>query len=184
MSLPQTIDGLHASRILNPVLVKSAKQHCQIDYAYKSIAMLEYLVKLKKLCTLAALCTVTMFNVAIAQEEGEQTGPRYVYIALDPDIITNYAGDNAKKLGYLRMTVELMLDNPIFITDVEHHMPLLRASAIEVIGAQNEQKIRSLTGREEIRRTMLKNFRDILMKETGNEVVKDIIFTKYLRQGG
>lgn len=146
--------------------------------------MLEYLRTLTKLCTLVTLFILCSINVAKAQEDGEQSGPSYAYIALDPDIVTNYAGDNSKKLGFLRITIELMLDNPNFIADVEHHMPLLRASAIEVIGAQNEQKVKSLTGREEMRRMILKNFRDILSKETGNEIVKDIIFTKYLRQGG
>jgi flagellar FliL protein len=77
-----------------------------------------------------------------------------------------------------------MLDEPNYIGDIEHHMPLLRAVAIEVIGAKNEQQVKSLTGREELRREILKRFRDILTKETGAEVVKDIIFTKYLRQGG
>lgn len=122
-------------------------------------------------------------NHAKAQESAN-TGSNYAYIALDPDIITNYAGDNSKKLGYLRLTIEIMLDEPNYIADIEHHMPLLRAIAIEVIGAKNEQQVRSLTGREELRRDILKRFRDILIKETGSEVVKDIIFTKYLRQGG
>lgn len=125
---------------------------------------------------LGAACT------SYAQEE--DTGPSFAYIALDPDIVTNYAGDNSKKLGYLRITIEIMLDNAAYIGDIEHHMPLLRATAIEVVGAQNEQKVKSLTGREEMRRSILKNFRDILIKETGNEMIKDIIFTKYLRQGG
>ena len=133
---------------------------------------------------LIALLSVNLMFVTQAQDAGEQTGPQYVYIALDPDIVTNYAGDNSKKLGYLRMTIEIMLDNPTFIVDVEHHMPLLRATAIEVVGSQNEQQVKSLTGREEMRRSILKNFRDILVRETGNEIVKDIIFTKYLRQGG
>lgn len=119
-----------------------------------------------------------------AQESEVVSGPRYAYIALDPDIVTNYAGDNAKKLGYLRLTIEIMLDNPDNIAHIEHHMPLLRAAAIEVVGGKNEQQVRSLTGREELRREILNRFRDSLIKETGNEVVKDIIFTKYLRQGG
>lgn len=146
--------------------------------------MLEYLPTLKKLCALATLFIVCSINVAKAQEDVDQASPSYAYIALDPDIVTNYAGDNSKKLGFLRITIELMLDNPDFIVDIEHHMPLLRASAIEVIGAQNEQKIKSLTGREEMRRIILRKFRDTLSRETGNVIVKDIIFTKYLRQGG
>ncbi len=129
------------------------------------------------------LCFTFLSCQANAQDE-QSSAPMYAYIALDPDIITNYAGDNSKRLGYLRLTIEMMLDNPDFIEDIEHHMPLLRATAIEIIGAQNEQTVKSLTGREDMRRQILKSFRDILMRETGNVVVKDIIFTKYLRQGG
>lgn len=108
----------------------------------------------------------------------------YVYVALEPDIVTNYAGDNSKKLGYVRVTIEMMVADPAKIIDVEHHMPLLRATAIEVLGAQPEDKIRSLTGREDIRRIVLQRFKDIMKRETGENVIENIIFTKYLRQGG
>ena len=128
-----------------------------------------------------AFAIILMSGQLFAQEE---TGPSYAYVALDPDIVTNYAGDNSKKLGYLRLTIEMMLDDPEFIMEIEHHMPLLRASAIEIVGAQSEQKVRSLTGREDMRREILSKFKGLLMRETGNEIVKDIIFTKYLRQGG
>lgn len=145
------------------------------------------LTHLRLSSVLSLLCLISVFALsdsAQAQEDAPVAGPNYAYIALDPDIITNYAGDNSKKLGYLRLTVEIMLDNAKYIGDIEHHMPLLRATAIEVIGAQSEQQVKSLTGREEMRREMLKRFRSNLIKETGNEVIKDIIFTKYLRQGG
>ncbi|MFT6412428.1 MAG: flagellar FliL protein, partial [Glaciecola sp.] len=59
-----------------------------------------------------------------------------------------------------------------------------RATAIEVFGAQPEDKIRSLTGREDIRRQLLQKFKDIMKRETGESVIENIIFTKYLRQGG
>ena len=119
---------------------------------------------------------------ASAQEESE--GPKYAYVGLEPDIVTNYAGDNSKKLGYVRVTIEMMVSDPSLIPEIEHHMPLLRATAIEVFGAQPEDKIRSLTGREDIRRMVLLQFRDIMKRETGEDTIENIIFTKYLRQGG
>ena len=110
--------------------------------------------------------------------------PTFAYVGLEPDIVTNYAGDNSKKLGYVRVTIEMMVADPSKIIDIEHHMPLLRATAIEVLGAQPEDKIRSLTGREDIRRMVLQKFKDIMKRETGEDVIENIIFTKYLRQGG
>ncbi|MFC4700686.1 flagellar basal body-associated FliL family protein [Glaciecola siphonariae] len=123
-------------------------------------------------------------SYADAQDDGANAVSGVAYVAIEPDIVTNYAGDNGERLGFLRITIEMMLDNPALIPELEHHLPLLRATAIEIIGAQPEQKIRSLTGREEMRRLILKRFRDIMSKEAGDETVKDIIFTKYLRQGG
>lgn len=138
-----------------------------------------------KLATLFwLLMAACVFNYAKAQEEGDLAVPTYAYIGIEPDIITNYAGDNSKRLGYVRITIEMMIDDPTKIPDIEHHMPLLRATAIEVIGAQPEDKIKSLTGREDIRRNLLKSFKEIMKKETGDEIMKNIIFTKFLRQGG
>ena len=107
----------------------------------------------------------------------------YAYYGLEPDIITNYLGSNARKLGYVRVTVELMLESAEYLEAAEHHSPLLRATAIDIFGRQPEDKVKSLTGREDIRRTCLEQIRELMKKETGTEMVKDVIFTKYLYQG-
>ena len=136
---------------------------------------------------LLSLVLLIGFSLAMsvsAEAQEEPAGPSYAYVGLEPDIVTNYAGDNSKKLGYVRVTIEMMVSDPSLIPEIEHHMPLLRATAIEVFGAQPEDKIRSLTGREDIRRMVLQQFRDIMKRETGEDTIENIIFTKYLRQGG
>lgn len=131
------------------------------------------------------LCLLAASHQSLAQEDqATLKAPKFAYVGLEPDIVTNYAGDNSQKLGYVRVTIEMMVADPTTIMDIEHHMPLLRATAIEVFGAQPEDKIRSLTGRDEIRRKVLKEFKTIMKRETGEEVIENIIFTKYLRQGG
>ncbi|WP_420807511.1 flagellar basal body-associated protein FliL [Alteromonas flava] len=104
-------------------------------------------------------------------------------MGLEPDIVTNYLSGNARTLGFVRVTVELMLDDADNLEVVEHHMPLLRAIVIEVFGRQPEDKVKSLTGREDIRRTILQLLQQRMEKETGKAVVSDVIFTKYLYQG-
>lgn len=111
-------------------------------------------------------------------------GANYGYYGLEPDIVTNYISDGSRKLGYVRVTVELMLEDISTIEAVEHHSPLLRATVIDIIGRQSEDKVKSLTGREEIRRACLEKMRKLMKQETGSEMFKDVIFTKYLYQGG
>ncbi|MFT6345752.1 MAG: flagellar FliL protein [Paraglaciecola sp.] len=104
----------------------------------------------------------------------------YAYFSLEPDIVTNYLGSSAKNLGFIRVTIELMLEDAEFLEAAEHHSPLMRAATIEVFGSQREEKVRSLSGREEIRQDCLKKLRVLMLRETGFEMVKDVIFTKYL----
>ncbi|MCW8091169.1 flagellar basal body-associated protein FliL [Alteromonas sp. ASW11-130] len=106
----------------------------------------------------------------------------FAYLGLEPDIVTNYVGQTAVRLGYVRVTVELMIHDVDQLETAEHHLPLLRATAIEVFGSQPEEKVKSLTGREDIRQTLLKAMQNHMKKETGSEVVRDVIFTKYLYQ--
>lgn len=107
----------------------------------------------------------------------------YAYYGLEPDIVTNYLGTGARKLGYVRMTVEIMLEDVSYLEAAEHHSPLLRATIIDIFGSQPEEKVKSLTGREDIRRTCMEKLRELMKKETGSEMIKDVIFTKYLYQG-
>lgn len=105
------------------------------------------------------------------------------YFGLEPDIVTNYISSNSSRIGYVRVTIELMLDSAKHLEAAEHHAPLLRATTIDIFGRQSEDQIKSLTGREDIRRACLDELRKLMKAETGSEMIKDVIFTKYLYQG-
>lgn len=109
-----------------------------------------------------------------------QDNPNYAYLGLEPDIITNFISPSARKLGYVRISVELMINDADQMEIAEHHMPLLRATAIEIVGQQSAEKVKSLTGREDIRLAMLAALQQHMKQETGAEIIKNVIFTKYL----
>ncbi|MEC8208546.1 MAG: flagellar basal body-associated protein FliL [Pseudomonadota bacterium] len=102
------------------------------------------------------------------------------YFGFEPDIITNYIGQGNKKLGYVRITVDLMLNDLSDIAIVEHHTPLLRDAIVEILSKEPEENIKSLTGREEIRKRCTEKLKALLKQETGQEIVREVLFTKYL----
>lgn len=128
-------------------------------------------------CLVVTLCGVFMLLSSTAHA---QTKANYAYLGLEPDIVTNFISPSARKLGYVRVTVELMINDADQLEIAQHHMPLLRATAIEVFGQQTAEKIKSLTGREDIRLAILKALQDHMKRETGAEIIKNVIFTKYL----
>ena len=114
---------------------------------------------------------------AVAQQPQE-----IVYYGFDPDIVTNYISGNRRSLGYIRVTVELMIEDKAYLSSIEHHEPLILDIIVSTFNKQPEDQIKSLTGREEIRLTILDKLQQAMKKEAGQSMIKDILFTKYLYQ--
>lgn len=112
----------------------------------------------------------------------KQAKPKIVYYGFDPDIVTNFVSTNAKSLGYVRVTMELMIKDEKYLPIIEHNEPMILDAIIGVFGKEQENAIKSLTGREEIRIKILNRLNELMKKETGNEMIQDVLFTKYLYQ--
>jgi flagellar FliL protein len=132
----------------------------------------------KTLWIFASLLSLLSYHCVVNGQEVVRKN--YAYFSLEPEIVTNYLGSSARKLGFVRVSIELMLEDAEFLEAAEHHSPLIRAATIEVFGSQPAEKVKSLTGREDIRRNCLEKIKELMLKETGSEMVKDVIFTKYL----
>jgi flagellar FliL protein len=100
------------------------------------------------------------------------------YFGLEPDIITNYVAVK-KKMGYVRLSVELMVSGEN-LEIVEHHSPLLRDAIITIIGKQSEAKVKSIKGRSEIQLLCEEQVKELLAKETGQPLIKKLLFTQWL----
>ena len=103
----------------------------------------------------------------------------YAYFGFEPSIVTNYVAVK-KKMGYVRLTVELMIEDASNYEIVEHHAPLLRDAIINIIGQQPESKVKSINGRHEIKRLCEEKVREILETETGKPLIKKLLFTQWL----
>ncbi|MCG9698389.1 flagellar basal body-associated protein FliL [Shewanella sp. Isolate11] len=133
---------------------------------------------MKKFALLLLIFVTSLTSVGLfaADKKVEDT---YAYYGFEPDIVTNYIS-NRKKLGFVRISVELMVKQPNDLIVLEHHDPLLRAAIIEILGSQPEEKVKSLTGKEEIRRECYDTLNRLLEQEVGRPLVVNLLFTKYL----
>ncbi|MDO6619665.1 MULTISPECIES: flagellar basal body-associated protein FliL [unclassified Shewanella] len=122
---------------------------------------------------------VALFFFPNAHSADDKATGNFAYYGFEPDIVTNYIS-NRKKLGFVKISVELMVKDPKQLQQIEHHDPLLRAAIVEVLGNQPEDKVKSLTGREDIRRACFETVNRLLEAETGEQSVVNLLFTKYL----
>jgi flagellar FliL protein len=133
---------------------------------------------MKKFALLLLIFVTSLAHLG-AYAEGEEALDNYAYYGFEPDIVTNYIS-NRKKLGYVKISVELMVKASEDLIVLEHHDPLLRAAIIEILGSQTEDKVKSLTGKEEIRRECYDTLNRLLEQEIGKPLVVNLLFTKYL----
>ncbi|MGB0935845.1 MAG: flagellar basal body-associated protein FliL [Colwellia sp.] len=122
---------------------------------------------------LGILCLSLLFS---SPTKAEST---YAYLGLEPDIVTNFI-TTKKRMGYVRLSVELMIEDANTYEIIEHHAPLLRDAIIDIIGQQPEEKIKSIKGRAEIKKLCEEKVKALLITETGQPLIRKILFTQWL----
>ncbi len=103
----------------------------------------------------------------------------YTYFDFEPDLITNYISDGPN-IGFVRLTVSIQVASAADLALVQTHEPLLRSALVEYIGEQPENRVKSLEGREEIRKACFELVNTLLERETKQKRATDLLFTKYL----
>ena len=142
---------------------------------------------MKKLFSLFCLCLLLAQPVFASEGGGEGEAevdpnkPVISYFSLDPEIITNYITTN-NEMGYIRIKVELMVNNAGDLALVTKHEPMIRDTINDILGQETVERIRSLKGRDEIRAECQNHINERLEKETGKQPVREVIFTNYLYQ--
>lgn len=136
-----------------------------------------------KKALLAVLCFVffSPLSITTAEEAPAEPVNNYQYFPLEPDIITNYVKPG-KRIGYVRVSIELMTKTNSDYARVEENAPLIRDKIITVLGEQTEQSIKSFAERENIRTRCLTEVNEVLYSVIGVKPVQDLHFTKYLYQ--
>jgi len=121
------------------------------------------------------LSYLLLFSQAFNSAQATQ----YVYFGFEPQIVTNYVAVK-KKMGYVKLSAELMIKGSENYEVVELHSPLLRDAIISIIGKQTEDKVKSIQGRAEILQQCEDKIKSLLIRETGKPLISKLLFTQWL----
>ena len=64
----------------------------------------------------------------------------FAYFGLEPDIVTNYLGSSSQKLGYVRVTVELMLKTAVLLKPLNITHPIFAPKPLNYLAANRKTK--------------------------------------------
>ncbi|ENM3738993.1 TPA: flagellar basal body-associated protein FliL [Vibrio cholerae] len=113
--------------------------------------------------------------------EEKSAVPQLAYFTLEPELTTNFF-TKGNKLGYIQVRIDIMVAKASDLPIVEQHQPLIRDAVVELLGKQTEDTIKSLAGREDLRKSLVNRLNNILLPEVGRTVIADLLFTKYIYQ--
>lgn len=128
---------------------------------------------------LISLCLTA--SLSYAQEEPEPVKEVH-YFDLDPNIITNYQKPPSRRLGFITIDVQFQVSSVANLDALEYHKPLIEDTLIDVINSQDETIIKDIAQRNAIRDKIKQRLSAVLKEETGEPIIEDVLFTKFIYQ--
>ncbi|MGL4734920.1 MAG: flagellar basal body-associated FliL family protein [Enterovibrio sp.] len=129
----------------------------------------------------ALLSFIITIPAQSTEKPPEEQQAAALYFTLEPAITTNYE-TKGSKLGFINVRVDLVAETQTQIKSIEYHQALIRDIIVETLSQQNAARIRSVSGREEIRKLCLERVQKALFVETNELTLIDLLFTHYLYQ--
>jgi len=111
----------------------------------------------------------------VKQSGGSAGSPSGVIFDLDPFVV-NLA--DQQEIRYLKVTIKLELDQPIYKPDVENHLPQIRDSLLVLLSSKDYASIRTVEGKMDLRGEIIHRVNTVLQ----GDKVKGVYFTEFVAQ--
>ena len=165
------INGLIKNRLINTSAVSNAPiraahtftSYCQII----SLALM--------------LCCLAPFTFAEDEEtegDGSESAGGTIYFSIDPAFVTNYGGTD--RLRYVKVEVTLKVDGEAGLSQINHHMPVIRDEMLSLFAQQTASSINSIEGKEELRAKSLEKISEAMLAEDDENHVLEVLFTNFV----
>lgn len=134
---------------------------------------------MRNLITYGFLLILISFHSFSVNAKEEKEPIQYFQIA--PNIMTFYQ-NSGKKMGYIVVQVQIVVRGQDNWDMVELHLPLLQDALIDFFNRQDKATVQDLKLREKLRKQATQRVAKTLKKETGKDIIEDVLFTQYIFQ--
>lgn len=137
----------------------------------------------RRLLTVFWAMLMVTASPASAQEseaEGGDVSTGEQYVDLQPEFILNYGLDG--RLRYLRLEVTLLLNDATAATNANHHAPELRHIVVMNVSRTARSDLQTSAGRQSLRQRLAEDMQALLNDETGEPMVRDVLFSNLILQ--
>jgi len=102
------------------------------------------------------------------------------YVELKPQFVVNYG--EGSRLRYLKAEVTLRTRDPMSAHEIHKHADYLRHELVLLLSRQTVQTVSTAEGKEALRDAALKAVQEVLLRETGQVLVDQVLFTNFIVQ--
>lgn len=128
------------------------------------------------------LITINLAWAADDEQDGteEEKAPTTMgYFEMKPSLVVNLQGGRRK---YMRCDVQLMTQDDTNIEEISTHAPALRHELLMLFGDQESGTLKTIKGKEALRKSALKALQKIMEKLSGEKRIDDLFFTAFYVQ--
>ncbi len=117
-----------------------------------------------------------------AEGSPEPIGGVVRYIELKPTFVTNFGASDSGHLRYVKADITVRVSNKNAEYAARYHLPALRDKLVLLLSRQDESTVASAAGRETIKAEAIKELREVLRREEGEDYIEDLMFTNFVVQ--
>lgn len=103
-----------------------------------------------------------------------------LYFAMEKPFVVNLSGSDT--LTYLQVNVQFKLKKPEFRAKLQQQLPAIENTLVMLLSDQTVASIKSVQGKQALRKTALKSVQQICKKLIGDPAIDAVYFTGFIIQ--
>ena len=134
---------------------------------------------MQKLVLINLILLLGLAPVYAAEEEAPAAGST-AYISLGKPLVLNLS--SSKRLTFLQISADVLISDAGAEDTIKTHIPAMRHSLILLLSEQKASDIKSTSKREEIRKQLTAQVKQVIADLSGSKDVSDVLFSSILVQ--